>query len=393
MNEKALLSALVYDRATYDRLKDYIGDDLSDQGEILYGLISEYYETDADATQVSLELIHDSLERKYPKHIEVFTRILDGLQPVSIPNMNREFLEFKRETAARKLGQALLGVDEREIDSRLQEYMKLHDDSLQTGGSDEHIHQGKGIADLLSHVSPENLIRIAPRSLNDRLDGGLPRGSHILVYAPPETGKSAFCITIAASFLDQGYKVLYVGNEDPHNMMLLRFYSCLSGMTKHEILKNPEKSEERARSHGYDNLVFASLSPGDIADVRRLVSKHKPDVVVVDQLPNLTSNLPPVEKLGFLAQEVRNIGKAHDLVMISVAQAGAHHKLVLDLGDVYFSNVAIQGAVDVMVGLGSNEEYDRANRRMVSLAKNKLSGNHEPFPVIIQPELSRILNV
>ena len=63
------------------------------------------------------------------------------------------------------------------------------------------------------------------------------------------------------------------------------------------------------------------------------------------------------------------------------------------MGDVYFSNVAIQGAVDVMIGLGMNDEYDRANRRMISLAKNKLSGNHEPFPVIIQPELSRILNV
>lgn len=390
MNEKTLLSALMHDRPTYDRLCAYIGDDLSDQGEVLYHEIAAFYDLDREAQRVDVEILLDRIEKKYPKHFATFRTIIEGLHPVSIPNLNKDFLEFKRDTAARKLGEALLGADEQEIDRRLSEYNALHDAQAYEE-ADEFVHTGKGVLELLQHVSPENLIRIAPKSLNDRLDGGLPRGCHVLVYAPPETGKSAFCITVASSFLHQGYKVLYIGNEDASSMMLLRFYSCLSGMTKHEILKSPQVAEDKARKNGYDGLVFASLSPGDIADVRRLVAKYEPDVVIIDQLPNLTCNLPTVEKLGFLAQEARNIGKANDIVVVSVAQAGEHGKLVLDLGDIYFSNVAIQAAVDVMIGLGINEEYERAGRRMVSLAKNKLSGNHESFPVLIQPELSRVL--
>ena len=48
---------------------------------------------------------------------------------------------------------------------------------------------------------------------------------------------------------------------------------------------------------------------------------------------------------------------------------------------------------DVMIGMGMNNEYERMNRRMLNITKNKLAGNHEGIIVELFPEISMLKGI
>ena len=122
--------------------------------------------------------------------------------------------------------------------------------------------------------------------------------------------------------------------------------------------------------------------------------KYKPDVFIVDQIRNLYSskNLTKVESLEYIAQCMRNLAKESSSVGVSVTQAGASAEgcLVLGLNDVDFSNTGIPSTADLMIGIGVTPEYDKSNRRVLSLAKNKITGVHSNIPVSVIPSISRM---
>jgi len=196
-----------------------------------------------------------------------------------------------------------------------------------------------------------------------------------------------------AGFLQQELTVLYIGNEDPISDIVMRTVSRLTGMTKYEILDDPDTADQVARTKHYDNLILAGLAPGTPRQIQSLITEYKPDVVMIDQLRNLNVNEEHfVQKLEKAATAARNLGKANNVLMVSVTQAGdsATGKGPLDMGDVDSSNTGIPAQVDVMVGVGATHDDEASNRRVLSLPKNKRSGNHEFFPVAIDPQLSKI---
>ena len=81
--------------------------------------------------------------------------------------------------------------------------------------------------------------------------------------------------------------------------------------------------------------------------------------------------------------------------MLSVTQGAdsCRNKLILDTGDVDSSNVGIPAQADVMIGIGMDATMEAEGTRMLSMPKNKISGNHDAFPVRINPQLSRITSV
>jgi len=253
------------------------------------------------------------------------------------------------------------------------------------------------VDDLFDELDPSNLINVYPKSLNDHLDGGVPRGTHIVVFARPETGKSMFMINMCSECLQQGLKVLYLGNEDPAATMRQRILSNMTGLPRADILRYIDDVKAEAGDKGYNNLIFVERSPGTVSEVRRLVMRYKPDVFIVDQIRNLNTSksLSKVEALEYVAQSMRNLGKEAQALAVSVTQAGnsGDGKLILDMGDVDYSNTGIPSTADLMIGIGINREYEAAKKRMISLPKNKISGKHEVFPVSVVTELSKVEDV
>jgi KaiC/GvpD/RAD55 family RecA-like ATPase len=364
-------------------------------------LVEEYYSTDPDATYVDLEILKSRLTRKYPKHEELLNAWLSDIDPVSIPNVLREYAELRLKSVGEQLGTKLINGDHNqqtlEVLQQYQFLLEKKEEALYKARTESEIAIGMSYEEVFNSIKPENLIKVYPKILNEHLDGGIPKGSHVVVFARPETGKSMFCINMAAKFLEDGARVLYLGNEDPMRSMLQRFLCRMSGKTKQEFDKNPGEYYEVAKAKGYDNLVFISMSPGSISEVGLHIANYKPDVVVVDQMRNLHTPkaLTKVESYEYIAQSLRSLYKKHDIVGFSITQAGdsAHNKLVLEQGDVDFSNTGIPATADLMIGIGCNPQYEQLNQRMISLPKNKVSGMHASFAVRVNPQLSMVLSV
>ena len=391
--EQRVLSAVLTHRSAWDSISSLMSqEDFSDLVWLIFQRVQEYYDNDAEAGAVDLPFLKDSLARLYPRFTERFRTILDELAPVSVPNILQEYRALKLETAASHLAEAIMSGDLKAQDQYFEKYSYYKEYSTVDDSADIFI--GAGLDEILEVHQAENLIPVIPSELNDRLDGGVIPGTQIAVYAPTEVGKTLFAINMACGMLSAGRKVLYCGNEDPAKAMLMRFYSRLSGMNKHEMMENPQQAKDRAFSNGFGNLVFYEMSPGSVSEVRRQVERHEPQVIFIDQMANMatSANFSKTEKNEYLSVKFRELAKQYDLVTVLLHQASdsAYGQLFVQKNDMYYSNVGVQGQMDVMIGIGMDASYEQQNKRMLCLTKNKLSGNHDSFPVNIDPSISKV---
>jgi len=392
--EHRVLAALLSDRAFYDAIEGVLSeDDFSDKVKLVVRLVQEYYTTDRVIRQCDKQWLVDTItEREWSnKLVELLDDLIKDLPHISIPNAFNEYKSFKKLALGKRLAQAL-DVGAKDADELMAQYRAI--DSL---GVTEAEDDSLNLSEALDEVTQDKLIYIGPKSLNDRLDGGLVPGCQVAIYAPTEVGKSMLAINMAASIINKGRTVLYCGNEDSRKMMLRRFYARMSGMTKQEMQENRDEAIRKAEKNGINNLKFAALDPGSIFDIERRIQQHKPAVVFIDQMANLTcpKSLSKVEKCEYLAAELRALAQRYGVVNVIIHQASdsANGKLILDKSDMYFSNVGIQGQMDVMIGIGMDQVFHDNNQRMLCLTKNKLSGDHSCWPVLVKPELSMVTDV
>lgn len=397
--EEKILAAIIADREGFNRIDQHLSqDDVSPEGAIVLKEIRKFYYKDAQADKADIEIIRKMVMRRLqnPKHSDVFKTYLDRVENTEVSEVNvvSEVLASKREALDLALAEAITLKDERRVDELIEERAGLRLDSDLDGAVHEE-YQGLDTEALLKTFERDNLIRVGPPSLNRRLGGGVVRGSHIVVVAYPETGKTLVTMTMAAGFVGQGLKVLYVGNEDPIKSVVLRFISCITGRTAQRVALEPKEAMISAVRRGYNNAVFAGLSGGSIEDLRGLLNKHKPDVLIVDQIRNIsTKSENRTQQLEAVARAMRNFAREFKCVVVSVTQGAdsARNKIICDMGDVDGSNVGIPGTADVMLMIGTNEAFNERNARQFTLAKNKIGGQHDSWPVQIIPQLSRVVD-
>lgn len=399
MSERKVLAAILRDRKAYDEIAPLVKDGtFTEQANVVFKAVTDYYSRDPDTSTTDISIIGGQINRTIanPKHRETFEGLLRelGEMECSPANIAADFRAVRLEAAGAKLASALvMNKPESEVDGLLEAYEEC---KTNTNLEDtRQVYRGLPIQEISKTYSDGELIKVWPLSLNLRLDGGLLRGHHLIVFARPEMGKTLFLVNAVAGFLSQGLTVLYIGNEDPISDIALRVVCRLTKRNKFDVLSNPEESDVQARDLGYDNLVLASLSPGTPREIEKLVKEYKPSVLLIDQLRNI--NVPNKEgnytqQLEKAATAARNLGKRHGVLVISVTQAGdsASGKAVLEMGDVDSSNTGIPAQADVMVGIGASQEDAAMGRRVLSLPKNKRSGNHEFFPVKVDPSMSRM---
>lgn len=401
MRERHVLAAAFKDRAAFTAVADHVErDDFSEQGWIVWEGVCAYYDADAGCTSVDSGILGDSIARKVAadKHKDMFINLVQSLDEFDVSGRNvvEDLIATKREGVGRQLAQALLSGDE--AGGILDRYSELLDaTTFVDEGEEEDARQGFSVAELCATgFNKENLIQVMPQALNDRLEGGVKPGHHLILFARPEMGKTMMTIEMMAGFARQGLTVLYIGNEDPLDDINMRVVNRLSGMNKVEVMNAPNKADAIARTNGYDNIILKALAPGTVREITSLIEKYNPHVLVLDQLRNLNMKQDNyVLALENAAKQARQWGKRYSCVVVSVTQAGdsAGGKAVLDMGDVDFSNTGIPSQADVMIGLGAGEAQAKAGEIVVSLPKNKVSGRHEYFPCMVEPLLSKIVSI
>lgn len=405
--EKELIACSLNSVQDYRLILEYLdtkGNNFSKEFKYIISKIGDYYNRDKSADHVSASIIKAIMEGE-ARNDKILSRLSGFLDEAvassaSLPNVRAAILAAKRQEVADKLSMLLVsgetgGEKVQELIAKLSE---LDSDSIvEDGIKEEEVYQNVDLVSLMhKEYDSDNLIKIYPESVNRRLDGGAKKGHHITVFARPESGKTAFVINAACGFARQDKRVLYVINEDRAEDIIIRTVSNLSGMDKHTIRDNPEEASAIARQNGWDNIIVVNLSPGSPNKIRYLIKKYNPDCVIIDQLRNIEVGADSrVNQLEKAATSIRNIGKELNVLMLSVTQAGdsGENKLVLEKGDVDFSNTGIPAQCDVLIGIGMNKEYEAQGLRVISLSKNKIGGNHENFPVKINTQVSRYISV
>ena len=393
--EKRLLHACIDSRAGYQQIVHLATEeDFSVHGWILFETIRDYYEYDELCSEVSLSHVQDYLRRTHPRHEETFKQLLDGEgEKISPPNVAQEFIAMKLSAINLTLAHAILdGSGQDEIDNIIEQRAQCE---MVEQDSDNSIQICPSIDDIIEDILPENIISVRPAGLAMRLGGGYVPGNQIAIYAPKEVGKSLVSIDQAAGFIQDGRKVLYYENEDPVKTTTLRFISNLTHLNRDEILADRRGAYDLALSRGFANLIMKSATPGTIPELRRDIEIHSPEIVVINQLANMecSKTFSKVEKLEWLASQTRTLAKKFNIVSILVHQAGerAYGKQILDKNDMYFSNVGLQAAQDIMLGIGMTADDLRENRRWMNITVNKNTGRLDVFPFTVDTTTSRII--
>jgi KaiC/GvpD/RAD55 family RecA-like ATPase len=392
--EKQILATLLESRAAYDIAEPILDQlELSPYSTLIAKSIAEYYAADETAESVDQDILEHNLQVEHPNQWEVLSQIMAELpSDVSTGNVVRILRDYREKQACQEIAH-LIHIEE--IDTAKERMGDFLDQAL--GDTEESVFNDVSIEELQEQYRPENLITIYPSILNEVLGGGVPRQAQIGIVARPDVGKTVGCMNIAVPCARDGHKVLYFGNEDPDLVMITRALTRFTRVPKEELFERSDYYMQEARERGYGNFTFISLHPGTVPEIKSYVRRYQPDLIVVDQLRNLSLGKRTdgyTELLNRAAAETRNIAKQYNCVSVIVTQAGesAHNKIVLDYTDVEYSNTGFAAALDLMIGMGQNSEMKMKGQVSLSFPKNKLTAPLDPMRLKIDYATNTLLS-
>jgi len=227
--------------------------------------------------------------------------------------------------------------------------------------------------------------------------GGVGGGNLMIAFARPETGKTAFWVSLCAGpngFAEQGAKIHAFINEEPAIRTQMRAISCYTGMTREEIMQEVDIAQ-KSWSEIKDNLHMFDTVDWSIEDVDAHCEKHKPDIIVIDQLDkiNVTGTYARTdEKLRQIYTSVREIAKRRNCAVIAISQASAdaHNRNSISFDQMENSKTGKAAEADLIIGIGRNSNSDLENKiRTLCISKNKINGYHGEPVCTIRRSISR----
>jgi hypothetical protein len=401
--DSQILSACLSSRQAYDSVKDHFNaKEASPSVAFWYELVRDYYERDKTAESVRADTLRELGARRItnPKHADAILATLDDLKPVSSPNVVELVLDLRRSNLALEFAAATSNKDHNKASELLSQLNAVWEQVNLDDKSD--IEYAKDWTDLDATVGSGNRVSIGPASLDARISGGALPGHHVLIFGRTEIGKSCLTVSTTANLIRSGKNVLYIGNEDSINILKSRVRLSLLGQPQSWLDSHPNKAKRLlAELCPPERLTMVHIHPGSISEVEDLTAKHSPNIIVLDQIRNLSGAEDGMtQKMEHNAIRFRSLLGRQKIIGISVTQAGdrsqGHNSdgpIYLSAGDVDSSRVGLPGTVDLQIGIGANAEMLARGLRMLSFAKNKLATggkSREPLLVRFNLELNRV---
>ena len=227
--------------------------------------------------------------------------------------------------------------------------------------------------------------------------GGIGGGNLMISFARPETGKTAFWISLCSGpegFAQQGAKIHAFINEEPAIRTQMRAISCYTGMTRQEVIQD-KKIAQNVWSEIKDNISMFDTVDWSMEDIDAHCEKHKPDIIVIDQLDkiNVTGTFARTdEKLRQIYTSVREIAKRRECAVIAISQASAdaHNRNSISFDMMENSKTGKAAEADLIIGIGRNSNSDAENKiRTLCISKNKINGYHGEPSCTIRRSISR----
>ena len=227
--------------------------------------------------------------------------------------------------------------------------------------------------------------------------GGIGGGNLMIAFARPETGKTAFGVSLCAGpegFCSQGAVVHAFINEEPAIRTQIRAISAYTGMTRDEILFDKLQAQ-RIWSDIKDNISMFDTVDWSIEDIDAHCEKNKPDIIVIDQLDKINVSgtyARTDEKLRQIYTSVREIAKRRDCAVIAISQASAdaHNRNSISFDQMENYKTGKAAEADLIIGIGRNANSDLENKiRTLCVSKNKINGYHGEPVCTIRRAISR----
>lgn len=396
--ESKILGAAMAARSTYELVAEHLTDkDYSKEYQLIKSMVGGYYERDAQATKVDTDIILSLIDstvgnKKHQERLAAFVKEA-VIEAGSVSNVEHMIIEGKISAVGQKIALAMINkTDPTEL---IEEFTKLKDIKAlaELGDKGTEFLTHEDFREVMSRRQEGgDLLRLYPLAINEFLNGGLGGGHHVITFARPEMGKTAFNTTIACGFANQGAFGIYFINEDRAEDVYIRLVCCLVGQPEEVVVSDYDKWEQVALSRGLANIMLVSLAPGTLGEIEKFVIQYGPRWIIIDQLRNLAmKETNKVLQLEYAATGARNIAKKYNLIVVSTTQAGdsAEGNRHLTMGDVDFSNTGIPAQADVLIGIGATPEDATMGMRFASICKNKRGGGHAQVPLRIRPAISR----
>ena len=392
----------------YDKLKSEIDISIFQNGaREIYKTISNIYKDNPNITQINFSDLKLAYFNTYYPNTSYASQkniheLIDSLERQEEPSDDVVATALKsmyRIKKADELARICLDISNNPSSTSLKQVEKFmaNVDEEQTQQESEAV--TKDVDEIVEALQEQGEFKFNLPSLQ-RATNGIGRGNFMIIFARPETGKTAFWISLVASpqgFAWQQKKVSIFANEEPAIRTQMRLLNASTGLQRGNILNG---SRDVAKNK------WASISPyienfdcvdKTINDLDEYCSTNEVDILIIDQLDKINVEgkyNATHEKLREVYRQARELAKRHNILVIGMSQASAEAqgRSRVTFSVMENSKTGKSAEADVILGLGKEDEIENYLDdcvRFVTLSKNKLTGDHAEFEVILRPTISR----
>ena len=383
-----------------------------------YMVSENYFEKESKKIFQTISMSHEKYERDLDREeVEALlfanNPLLTGSQRASILDITRRmdtrvrpdvakdvlrsaFREHIGQTVA-NIGIAMMDGTEKDL-SKVQELVERYQDGFQP--DEVLVELSNEFDDIFS--DDEDLPWKWNLTQLNILCPGIGPGTLTTVFALVETGKSAFIVSTAFgpdSFCDQDAKVMLICNEEPAKRTQQRAVMSYSGLDKDKVFLSKKYAKEMWNKIKDQTIIKDATDYPTMESVEALVRKHKPDILIIDQLDKMMveGNFSRDDlRLSEIYRKSRYIAKKHQLALIAVSQADAtaDGRTALRFTQMANSKIGKAAEADLIIGIGKEQTDSGEDNylRYLFVSKNKLGGRHGRATVRIEPEISRYVD-
>jgi len=251
------------------------------------------------------------------------------------------------------------------------------------------------ISELMKLVDVTTKWQFNLPTLQERITG-IGDGNLTIIFARPETGKTAFWINLVAGidgFASQGANIHALINEEPAVRTQMRLINAWTGLDREEIQENMDMATQKWAEIRQNIKLFDTVD-WSIDDIDSHLAVHKPDILVIDQLDKINVGgtfARNDEKLRAIYTGARELAKRRNcsIIAISQASADAHNKLEISFDMMENSKTGKAAEADLVIGVGKRNDLGEASERSICVSKNKITGWHGTIHCNINDRLSR----
>lgn len=220
--------------------------------------------------------------------------------------------------------------------------------------------------------------------------GDLLKERLICVAARPNVGKTTFLATEASNFaaqLPNEKCVLWLNNEESGQAVFFRIVQAALQEEEGVIKASPaEALKEYSKLVGRkDKIVVINKADLTTTEIEDYCKRYNPGVIIIDQLWKVhgyeKTSGTDTARLGAIFRWGRELAKKYaPVITVHQLKTEANFVEYPSMDMLYLSGTVIQGEVDTMIMIGSNNNPGQEDFRYVSITKQKMASGSDVDP-------------